>query len=314
MNSWKAIDHQRGDGGDFGFFRNREWLTKQRTAYGDYYSDLQNTIAIANAQPEHHDEGDERKVIWERGSQYVHDSSGPPTAIARSITDSFVYTSSEMTDLYNSDYEGVNDVAHASRSIIWLEPDHIVVYDRVETKADNGPIQFFLQVPGEPAIDGHRATVETKDQQLIATTLLPGNAKVASDRLADVATEDPAQGEPMTHRLRVEPASPSRSVRFLHVLQGADKGAAGDTATLLSSTGTPFAAVAIAGSAVLFPVDLGGSFDQVTVEVPGDVHRVLVTGLDAGGGYDVTVAGNTVTVARGGAVQADAGGVLAIPI
>ena len=72
------IDHQRGDGNDFGFFRDGEWLTKQRTGYssGGSYTDYHNSLSIENSKPAHTD-GDLGE-IWRRGDQWVLEPAGDP--------------------------------------------------------------------------------------------------------------------------------------------------------------------------------------------------------------------------------------------
>ncbi len=47
---WNMVDHQHCDGNEFEFYRNGEWLTKERTGYGFNIgaSDYHNTIALEN--------------------------------------------------------------------------------------------------------------------------------------------------------------------------------------------------------------------------------------------------------------------------
>jgi hypothetical protein len=106
-------------------------------------------------------------------------------------------------------------------------------------------------------------------------------------------------------------------VRFLHVVQGADGGAAIDPATLLTSTsGRGYTGAAVAGTAVLFPVDLGAEVDTTTVAIPAGVRRTLVTGLVPGAGYAVNTEqsgdGTQLTVSQSGSTAADPAGVLVV--
>jgi hypothetical protein len=313
--SWSTIDHQRGDGGDIGFYRKGEWLTKQRTGYSNSYSDYHNTLTIQNSAAEQRDPDDPRFVILQTGSQWVLDSAGDPVGVTRSFGDGYVSTGGDITALYNSTHEGATDVAHASRSAVWIQPDDIVLYDRVESKADGRFARFWLQTPALARVDGNRAIVDTPGhQQLVSTSLLPAGAKLTAAP-DDPKTEDaPARGEPMQFRLRVEPPSLARSQRFLTVVEGGDGGAAPHTPVLLQPTGSAFAGAAVAGTAVLFPADFGEVVDQVDVPLPDDVHRVLVTGLTPDAGYDISMGtgsgGRTFTLRPGTAVRADSGGVL----
>jgi hypothetical protein len=316
--SWNAIDHQQGDGNDFGFYRGGEWLTKQRTGYSSAasYTDYQNSLSIQNDPPEHNDSGDPTNEIWRRGDQWVQDPAGDPVLIARSVGNGFVYALGDATKLYNSTYEHVTDVVHASRSILWLKPDYIVVYDRAETRTAGRFKRFWLQLPAAPKISGNRATVRTpRRQQLFVTTLLPLKAAVTSERDEDVG--EPADAEPMRYRLRVEDPSEPKSVRFLQVLQGAGPNARPGSVTLLRSrAGTAFEGAAAADRAVLFPVDAKPRFTTLTVDVPSGLRRILVTGLRPHASYRVAhnPSGRKVrlTITPGRTATADSGGVLSI--
>jgi hypothetical protein len=319
--SWNQIDHQVGDGNDFGLFRNGEWLTKQRAMYSAGYSDYKNVLAIANDAPEHNDDEDPRHRVWETGGQWEDGgSAGDPELVARSSGNGYMALTGDATNLYNSDYEGVHDVRHASRSIVWLEPDHVVVYDRATTgKADRFK-RWWLQVPSAPEINdgGHAVAHTAGGQQLFVTSLLPDGASLTGSRDADEG--EPANADPIGYRLAIEDSSKPRDVRFLTVLQGADRGASADAvARVRSSSGTAYDGAVTGGDAVIFRRDLGGGFGGVTIELSADgLRRVLVTGLEAGGSYSVgreTAGGRLrLTVTAGGDAKADEGGVLDVRV
>ena len=88
--------------------------------------------------------------------------SGDPVLVGRSFGDGFVALTGDATNLYNSEYEGATSIKHASRSVVWLEPDHIVVYDRAETSKPDRFKRFWLQLPAEATIDGRLGTVRTR--------------------------------------------------------------------------------------------------------------------------------------------------------
>jgi hypothetical protein len=306
--SYNTIDHQTADGNDFGFYRNGEWLTKNRTSYGSVYTDYTNGVTIANETPAHRDVGDPRRDIWKRGEQWILGTDGDPTLAARSFGDGFVALTGDATNLYNSEYEGVHGVTHASRSIVWLEPDHIVVYDRATTKQP-GFKRFWLQLPSAASISGRTATAKSaKGQQLIVNSLLPEGAAISTSK-NEGDLGQPTVGEPMKHRLLVEASGDPADVRFLHVLQGADGGAAADAVTRLQSA--TYDGAAVAGTAVLFPKKLGEG-GETTVKLPAGVTKVLITDLKPDGSYSATIAGGTLTLKPGGDAKADAGGVLVV--
>ena len=123
----------------------------------------------------------------------------------------------------------------------------------------------------------------------------------------------------MRFRLRVEAPGGPRETRFLHVLQGGDAGTAADPAvTIESGPGTPFVGAVVAGTVVLFPVDIGVEASEVTYAAPAGTVRRLVTGLVPGGGYDIetqTVGGDvTVTIRPGSTLIANDGGLLGFAV
>jgi hypothetical protein len=317
--SWNAIDHQRGDGNDFGFYREGEWLTKQRVGYSSSESltDYHDSVSIQNDPPQYNSADDPRHQVWLRGDQWVTgEGAGDPVLVARSVGDGFVYALGDSTNLYNSTYERITNVVHASRSIVWLKSDRIIVYDRAETRTDGRFKRFWLQLSAAPQISANRASVRTAGgQQLFVTTLLPLGAAMSATQ--DESVGEPAVDEPMRYRLRIEAPGDPRAVRFLNVLQGADGGAQADPVTgVQSAAGTPFDGAIAAGTAVLFPVELHAAFAGLTVELRAGVRRILITGLRPRAGYRMTEqrSGNQVrlTVAAGGSATADSGGVLSI--
>jgi hypothetical protein len=318
---WNTVDHQHGDGNQFEFYRQGEWLTKERTGYGFNIgsSDYHNTLALENDPPEHNEPDDYRSILFQRGSQWLASPSGDPVLLATRVTDDYVYALGDATNLYNSDYEASVDILHASRSIVWLQPDHIVIYDRAASKTAGRFKRFWLNLPTEGEVAENVTTMTTAGgQQLVVTTLLPADADITTEPAEPLEENgEPAQGEPMQFRLRVEAPGGPRDVRFLHILQGLDAGGAADTVTLIeSSGGTAFAGAVVAGTAVLFPVEIGTEVTELTYTVPAGSSRHLITGLVPDAGYDIETEDangeRAVTIRAGSAQTADAGGVLVL--
>ncbi len=205
-------------------------------------------------------------------------------------------------------------MVEASRAVLWLKPDVMVVYDRADSPAGRFK-RAWWQLPTVPTLSGNQATMTTvSGQQLFITALLPeGATLMVPDPADDNVGETVARNEPMTQRLRVD-APDSSAVRFLHVLEGADRGASARPTTILrSSAGTAYEGAAVAGAVVMFPVNGGDPFTETTYSAPaGRTH--YITGLTPGAAYDVTIESNggtvTITVRPGGSITADTGGVL----
>jgi hypothetical protein len=224
-----------------------------------------------------------------------------------------VAVTGDATNLYNSTYEGSTDVVEASRSAVWLQPDTIVVYDRAETHKDGRFKRFWLQLPAQPTIDGHRATVRTAGgQELLVTTLLSGPARLTSEP-AD-RSDDIAIGDPIRYRLKVEDPSQPRRVEFLHVLHGADAGTT--LPAPVNVTSSAYTGALVDGTVVLFVKDLHRPVTDETITLPANVRRGLLTGMQPGAAYAATVNGPTLTVraAADATRHADPGGVLDVPV
>jgi hypothetical protein len=323
--SWISINHQDGDGGQFEFYRNGEWLTKEMSNYDNNCLGMttmyHNTLALQNWSPNGtpdlnwYEYGE-----WANGSQWMEGmDAGDPTTITSSGPN-YVYATSDLTNLFNryidiwSPNTGANDITQATRSIIWLNNDYIVVYDRAASLHPGLFKRFNLCLVNDPAIIANVA-IETMDsgQQLFVQTLLPSNPQITA--AFDVSNLNPvAQLEPTQYVLTVEDPSMPTDVRFLHVLQGADPGVAMAAAAYLKSTGgTAFDGAAFGGAAVYFPVSGNGAFTGTTLSAPTGVNTVLVAGLAAKTSYVVGIqsngSGNVISISPGstGTITDEAG-------
>ncbi len=321
---WVNIDHQLSEGNQFGFYRDGEWLTKSRTGWDGSSepwgcnigrSDYHNGLALENNAPDLNRD-DFLYNCYRHGSEYMYTNDGDGVLVAHSFGDGFVYVTGDATNLYNVSDLASGDITHASRSLVWLQPDWVVIYDRATSQTDGRYKRFWLNLPGTPIVNGNQATASTSaGQQIFVTNLLPTNAALTAETM-EPFLDEVAVDEPMQARLKVEALGDPPDARFLNVLQGADAGASPGPVTLLTGGGTPFDGVIVSDTAVLFPVNLDASFSSLTYQVPDTVSTHLITGLDPNGSYDAvmqTVGSELqITITPGGNFQADSGGVLVI--
>lgn len=313
---WSSIDHQQADGNMFEFYRKGEWLTKNRVGYGWNVgsTDYKNSVAIHNTIPEHSSPDDYRYINWTRGSQWNYVNNGDGQILAKTFADNYVYLLGDSTGLYNSTYEGATDVAHASRSIIWLKPDFVIVYDRAVSKSPNQFKRFWLNLPANASISGRVAAMTTeKGQQLFVSSLLPATSTITVEA-AETLGSEPADADSIKYRIKVEATGNPLSARFLHALQGADAGAGADAAVLVQSvSGDAYDGAAVNGKVAMFPKDIG-SFTGLTYDAPTGTYTHYVTGLSPNTNYTVSfssVGGKTrVAISPGGSITSDSGGVL----
>jgi hypothetical protein len=316
-SGWNTVDHQHRDALSFNFYRKGEWLTKGLSTYGSFgLTNLYNSMAIQNKAAS---ENDYRQVISSSGSQWTMDVDTPTARTANqtfvkayAFANGYTYALGDATYLYNSEYEELSDVSHASRSIVWIKPDFVITYDRAETAntTQSRFKQVWVQTVNQATVAGNRAiTVNNSGQQLIITSLLPPNAAITTLQ-TDIA--DAAQADPIKFRVKIDAVGQPQLVRFLTILQGADAGTAPDTATYLQSTGgTSFEGVALHGVAVLFPHNMndGLSLTSLSYPAPAGVTIHMITGLTPNTSYSVSM-GSTITITPGPGISSNAGGVL----
>jgi hypothetical protein len=319
---WTSVDHQMADGNMFELWRKGEWLTKERTGYGDdaACTDQKNGISLQNDKPFHDGADRYSGVEWRRGSQWTYVNNGDGKILASRIGPDFTYFLGDALALQNSKEENSQDIVYVNRSIVWLVPDRIVTYDRAASKKEKRFKRLTMQLPARGNVAGNLMTMKSAGgQNLFVRTLLPNPASIVvepAEKLDDDRGKQPADLDPIRFRFRVEAPGSPKSVRWLEVIQGADGGSRADDASLITATGsTPYQGAAFNNTVVMFPVDLG-TFKDISYTAPASTKAHLVTGLTPNAGYRVTTkkggAEDTITVTSGGDQKADRGGVLMI--
>ncbi|HEY5923394.1 MAG TPA: hypothetical protein VIV11_17060 [Kofleriaceae bacterium] len=116
----------------------------------------------------------------------------------------FTYGAADVTAAYAGD----PSVSKVQREMIYLEPNTVIVYDRVVTAADTTQT-WQLATPLVPAISGATATMRGA-HTLAAQRLVPATASTASTSLANSAGYRAGY--------RVDTTQPGGDHRYLHVL------------------------------------------------------------------------------------------------
>jgi hypothetical protein len=146
------------------------------------WSNNHHTLCLLNDAPIHNDPGEYRNINWLLGSQWAYVSAGDPNLLALSWGPDYVHGSGDATDLHNSTYEASADILHASRSFVWLQPDHLVLYDRAASATAGRFKRFWLNLPAAATVTGNVATMTTSSgQRLHVTSLLPAGAAMTSE-------------------------------------------------------------------------------------------------------------------------------------
>jgi hypothetical protein len=325
LASWISINHQQGAGGQFELYRNGEWLTKELCNYDDNLNGQSsmwlNTLALQNWCPAGDPNLDFGEQLFLNGSEFMlGEAAGDPVTLTSS-SPGYTYATADLTPLFNmpniwNPQVTLQDIKLATRNLIWVKPDHIIIYDRATSTHAGLFKRFNVNFVAPPVIAGHCVTETTPGgQQLFVETLLPTNATCSYVPLGDSLTTV-ADLEPSIGRAVIEDTNDPADARFLHVLQGADGGAAPDAPEYVASTaGNAFEGATVRGVVALFPVTpLAGNFTSLAYSVPAGITNHFIGGLAPAAFYSAaqTTAGGTtlVTVSPGGGLQADNAGLL----
>ena len=132
------------------------------------------------------------------------------TMLALRRGDGFIHAAADITPVY----QGSKLVQKVQREIVYLPPDAIVVYDRVQTSA--GSQVWQLVTPAAPAITATHATLAHTDDTLkIAHNLQVERLSPAS---ATGASYDMTKDSDFTAGHRLDEAVAAGDNRFLHVI------------------------------------------------------------------------------------------------
>jgi MYXO-CTERM domain-containing protein len=154
-------------------------------------------------------------------------------------------------------------VDQVNRQFVYLRPDLLVVFDRVDALDPSYEKRFLLHAMSAPTVSGSTATIVNGMGKLVSQTLLPASPKL------DVVTNFTIDGTPYPPsntdvesggtRIEVVPSTPQTQDYFLHVLQLTD---AGDTtvptATMTQDATSATATITYKGASFTLKFDKTG--------------------------------------------------------
>ncbi len=159
------------------------------------------------------------QAVTTHGLVRIDNGGSPVRQIAETVSSvkalhtgtGWVYTSADLTPAY----DGNGAVQKVQRDIVYLLPDVVVVYDRVE----GGSSQTWqLAVPTQPSISGNTATIAAAGHQLHVTKLGAGT----------LSSYDYRANSDFTGGFRLEQTTSGGAQRYLNVL-AIDSAASGVT-------------------------------------------------------------------------------------
>jgi len=318
--SWETTDHNPGDANKIEFYRKGEWLTKGRQGYGFNVNavDLQNTMSIENPTTSDN-------WFWvdeaSHGGQFPYGTAGDPSVMS-SVGAGYVSIVGDATNLYNLPSGNATDVLKAERSVLWLKPDFMVIYDRTQTGSENRYKRFYLNTENLATVNGKVAKATTpKGQSLYVTSVFPANATISAESVPSSETgpdhNETVENEFMLNRIKIEDPAKPKACHFLNVLQGANSGASATAVTgFHQSSGELLDGCYFAKTAVAFCQVIKNDIVATTFTVPNSMSAVYVGGLKPGNGITVTTkivgGARQITLTQGGTSIVDGSGMLKI--
>jgi hypothetical protein len=172
----------------------------------------------------------------------------------------YVHAAADLTPAYN----GNSAIQKVQRELVYLQPNIVVVYDRVQTTADTTQT-WQLAAPVAPSVAGTTATISNAGHTLSVMRIAPSSAAMT---VYDFRADPDLKGG-----FRLDERLPGGDQRYLHVL------ALDGAVSSASTSGATGVTLNLAGGGtvtVSFTRDsIGGTL------VRGGVTTTLATGVDA---------------------------------
>lgn len=188
------------------------------------------------------------------GATQRADAESEMIALARG--DTWLHAAGDLTAAYGAD-QGVDAV---ERELVFLEPDAVVIFDRVSS---DGAQTWQLSSPSRPAIAGARATIAGAAHDLVVERVIPSSVSPSVFEWA-------SDGD-LTGGFRLDVGQPGGANQFLHVLS--IDGAVGTVAR--SDDGGRIGVVITFADGRQATVRFGGSSVDGTLEIRGSGGEIV---------------------------------------
>jgi hypothetical protein len=285
MGNLLQADHQDYTPGQLQLARGGDDLLINAWAPGHYQSLQKSTYGNTMVVD---DNGDgEQNYRWSMGVWY---GSPGVTINAYEATSSYVYEYGNYMAAYskNTDPGGGGSVSYLTRQIVYLEPNYVVVYDRVTTNKANYPKQARWHFLSAPTITGNQFIVAQGSSKLFGATFSSAPVSISSGTVN--------VGGSKIQQLIVQNQNQAANVDYITAFQVAPSTTNQMVGTSrVSTTDGRMEGVLMGSQVVLFGTN--GNVDLTTpvtytFSASGTINHLLVN-LVAGHTYTVTFNGST---------------------
>jgi MYXO-CTERM domain-containing protein len=194
------------------------------------------------------------------------------------------YVACDVTAAYDSTLVTTNDnpakVKEVTRQFVFLPPDLLVIFDRIESTDPSFEKRFLLHMPAAPTVTGSDFTVTNGAGKLAGKALLPAGAtiRVVENYTVEDVPHPPSFADPESGgtRLEIVPAAPGARDHYLVVLQATDA----------ANTSPPDATVTEDAASATVTISHGGSEYKLSFDKSGDLAGHLTASLADGTACD----------------------------
>ena len=187
-----------------------------------------------------HQDGEPPAPYW--GGTVVGNHGGQHRQLGSQVkafetNDDYVYVAGDATACYRHGAAIGEKAESVTRQIVFLMPNHFVVFDRVATTRPEYRKQWLIHTANEPVMDGKVMRADHLGGRMFCRTVLPDDAKLtavggpgkefwAAGKNWEIVADGLWERDLAVMgrwRMEIEPAAPRTQDVFLHVIQVGDR-------------------------------------------------------------------------------------------
>ena len=190
----EECDHNHLDAGSFQMVRADRWMTKESTGYATQFNGCTSRDARAH----------NTILVNGRGQANAY-PDGQPEILAIQTSRDFFHAAVDLTKAYRASKSSHPDrddnpvVVKCIREFIYIRPDVLIIFDRLETSDPEAEKTFVLHFPTKPKYEkddpfGVTYTSENGGSQFVSHTVYPENVEYKLIDESDVEGKKAAPG------------------------------------------------------------------------------------------------------------------------
>ena len=163
------VSHRHLDLGSFQVVRGSQWMTKESTGYSTRFNGCTSADALAH-----------NAVLINRRGEAPAYPDGAPVLLSLQSAPTFAHAVVDLSKAYRAtasshkDRDDNPEAVKAIREFVYVRPDVLVVFDRLESATPDAEKTFVLHFAEKPKFEeGNMFLLETKGSQYVSRTVYP---------------------------------------------------------------------------------------------------------------------------------------------